>query len=504
MNTDARAQPRTAAEQLSRVDEAHARGDIDSAMRHATEGLAQARADGDRALQADALLRMVVLHLDVDDFESGMKVLTEARPLIESDPDPGKRFRLDNLLAQTLGAAKDFETSIAMHERGLQLARQHLMQRAEGVALINLGARRVDYGEHLHAEGRPAEAEAQWECTLALLQPLVAQPFLAEHPQLMAAAYGNLGCALQFLGRGEAALAAVDAADHWAGAHGLRVRLDTTLTRALVHQRLGQLDCARQLAKAALDGVSDQQYAAARARLHLFLCDLEVQAGNAVAALQHHRDFHALSVAAVSRAALASSRMLAVQLQTERALAEAAAERANSSRLARENHSLSEQALQDALTGLPNRRRLDRHLASSFDQARAQGQPLCGALLDLDRFKAINDRHSHAVGDQVLRRVAQLMLAQIRTQDLAARLGGEEFIVVFSNISLQSAQSVCERLRAAVEQHDWSAVAAGLQVTASLGLADIATHADPGLGLEQVDALMYRAKREGRNRVLSA
>ena len=123
------------------------------------------------------------------------------------------------------------------------------------------------------------------------------------------------------------------------------------------------------------------------------------------------------------------------------------------------------------------------------------------ALLDVDHFKQINDRHSHAVGDLVLMQLAALIARQCREGDLPARYGGEEFLVRFDRIGLGPAAAACERLRAAVEAHDWSALAPGLCVTVSIGVVDLSRHASATEALAAADERMYRAKREGRNRV---
>jgi diguanylate cyclase (GGDEF)-like protein len=131
-------------------------------------------------------------------------------------------------------------------------------------------------------------------------------------------------------------------------------------------------------------------------------------------------------------------------------------------------------------------------------------------LLDLDDFKLVNDRFSHAAGDGVLRRIGRLLANHRRASDLVARFGGEEFVIVFSDTDVRGAARVCERLRRRIEAEDWSSVVGGpspvdgLVVTASFGVGDMAAHRDVSSGLAAVDALLYQAKAAGRNRVISA
>ena len=116
------------------------------------------------------------------------------------------------------------------------------------------------------------------------------------------------------------------------------------------------------------------------------------------------------------------------------------------------------------------------------------------ALIDLDHFKQINDRFGHAVGDKVLVEVGQQLRENSRSSDVLARIGGEEFLIVFADMPPEQALEVCERLRARVAGHDWSVHAAGLGATLSVGVA----HAPPydlATLFDQADRAMYRAKR---------
>ncbi len=150
---------------------------------------------------------------------------------------------------------------------------------------------------------------------------------------------------------------------------------------------------------------------------------------------------------------------------------------------------LERQTYEDALTGLANRRRLDQRLADEFALALRHGRPLAVAMADLDHFKTVNDRFSHAVGDAVLRAIAKLLSAQVRHTDLVARFGGEEFVIVLVETDAAAALRVCEKLRAAVANHAWTAIHPALALTMSIGVcADIivaGARADAGDGRPQ-------------------
>lgn len=166
-------------------------------------------------------------------------------------------------------------------------------------------------------------------------------------------------------------------------------------------------------------------------------------------------------------------------------------------------HELAELASTDVLTGLANRRRLDQVLKQEWLRGMRSGKSLSLLMIDVDHFKAFNDRHGHHGGDVALRNVAQTISANIRRPgDLAARYGGEEFLVVLPETDLAGARVLAEKIRAAIEslppfEDD------PLPITASIGIASHLPHAAdrPEQLFNVADKALYLAKRNGRNRV---
>lgn len=168
--------------------------------------------------------------------------------------------------------------------------------------------------------------------------------------------------------------------------------------------------------------------------------------------------------------------------------------------LADEAERQSAAARTDALTGLGNRRLFE---LTAQALAVGQGEPVAMALLDLDRFKDINDQYSHAVGDRVLVELAELLRGACRPADVVVRMGGEEFVVVFRQTSRDAALRACERLRDNVRRHAWHDVHPGLGVTVSIGLAWARTPLDADALLARADTLLYQAKAAGRDTVIA-
>jgi diguanylate cyclase (GGDEF)-like protein len=122
-------------------------------------------------------------------------------------------------------------------------------------------------------------------------------------------------------------------------------------------------------------------------------------------------------------------------------------------------------------------------------------------LIDVDRFKRINDTFSHAVGDAVLRRVAGIIRDHCRQDDLPVRYGGDEFLVVLAGADLASGRGVVERLKRASDAHRWETEAAGLKVTLSIGLTVHARGATIAATVAAADEALYEAKAAGRDRI---
>jgi two-component system cell cycle response regulator len=155
-----------------------------------------------------------------------------------------------------------------------------------------------------------------------------------------------------------------------------------------------------------------------------------------------------------------------------------------------------ELAVTDPLTGLRNRRYVHRHLEGVL-----RGTEAAILMLDVDRFKAINDSYGHAAGDAALREVAERLRAHVRAADVVARYGGEEFMVVLAGAQPEYALGVADRLRAALGAEPIAVGHARLAITASIGLAVAAAGTDAANAIAAADAALYRAKARGRNRV---
>ena len=158
-------------------------------------------------------------------------------------------------------------------------------------------------------------------------------------------------------------------------------------------------------------------------------------------------------------------------------------------------------AVTDELTGLNNRRFFNESFSKTVSAAQRHKQPLSLISLDLDYFKKVNDTFGHSVGDLVLKELATLLKMMVRVEDVACRLGGEEFMILLPHTTGEAAVALAERIRFRFEQLPRTATPV---VTASFGVAQLQVGEDEDALMRRVDDALYQAKHEGRNRVVAA
>jgi diguanylate cyclase (GGDEF)-like protein len=174
--------------------------------------------------------------------------------------------------------------------------------------------------------------------------------------------------------------------------------------------------------------------------------------------------------------------------------------------LQRVNEVFQQLSITDDLTKLHNHRFFQDHLPREIKRSERTGEPLCLILIDIDDFKSLNDRFGHAVGDAVLRRVADVMHRSIREMDLLARYGGEEFVLLASRTALDGALALAEKIRTAIAQARFSVVDLDgpkeIMITASFGVAEY--RGDERAFFNDADRALYRAKDAGKDCVVAA
>lgn len=168
------------------------------------------------------------------------------------------------------------------------------------------------------------------------------------------------------------------------------------------------------------------------------------------------------------------------------------------------NDRLAELAMTDPLTKILNRRAFSKKIIEEIDRSSRYKHPLVVAMIDVDHFKHFNDTEGHVLGDEALKKIAQLFLGNLRKSDTLARYGGEEFVIMMPETKLASGVEICERLRSAVESNAFQGQERAGYLTVSIGLCEYPQAGDTAEGLIQAaDKALYEAKQSGRNRVMT-
>jgi diguanylate cyclase (GGDEF)-like protein len=268
----------------------------------------------------------------------------------------------------------------------------------------------------------------------------------------------------------------LDAFAHWLAAEIAWAEHDFAQAEALLIEM-------RDLALA----VEHEQFAC---RAHLLLSQLFEVQGKEAAARREHRALRQRERRVVAESLASREAVVAWQLgarQIERHLQQALVA----------SKQFERWSLEDALTGIANRRHFEHELNARLRSAAARDAAVSVAMVDVDKFKSVNDRFTHRVGDRVLKTVAALMASQMRGGDLPARWAGDEFVILFGDTTEAMAEQLGERLRLSVAAFDWESIAPGLRVTISVGLSQ----ARPGDTAESVlhrsDESMYLTKPVG-------
>ena len=484
------------------------RADPEGALQAARQVAATAASDGDDLLLGRALTVEGACLVACNEYEAGLRALLAALPRLQDAAPPA--------LAMALAEVGHVECVLGDPSSGLD----HLLEalalseqigdRAGAAATLN----RI--GIAFLALGELDDARRSFERCLALHEHLddgVAEAGARNNLAKVATRQGDHGAALDHLA---AARRGFEAA---AEPRGVAM---TDHNTALVHVATGDAAAARPLLEHAIDGylAAGHPHGAVEARtdfarlldpdeperaLAMFeLAHTEAErlalprecaaAAEALADLHRQRDEPTTALA-----------WLLHLRQVERQLFDQTSDRRlRALQVRHQLEQLQRDSVTDMLTGLLNRRGLERVLEQAALRRRSADEPVSVVLLDIDDFKLVNDRLSHAVGDEVLRRLGTVLRETVRPEDVCARLGGEEFVVVLAGCELAGAHRVADDLRGAIAGSDhWAALDPALQVTVSVGVAALGT--GPGVSemLAPADRALYAAKDAGKNQVVS-
>ena len=466
----------------------YSQSDYPAVIETQATSLALFKALGDAHGEARCCNLLGITHRQLSDYGRALEMYDAA---LKGFRDAGDRM----WQARVISNIGNIEIQHGNHHAALELFDQaHDLRREigdnEGVGfdLNNAANGRIARARHLRTEGDGEGAQAEAETALKLLDRALAIARQFGYKRLEAYCLQTMGEAYQAMSRPEVALGMADqflalareSNDRWIEAHG------QACVGELRHQVGEHREALVQLA-AALDAFETLGSRDEAARVLRILSQVH-----------EALDEIAQALACVRKATAIEQRVRGEEAES-RARALSARRRLDQARLETERY--RRLAMEDALTGLANRRQLDERLAALMREGRKAGSVVTIALADVDHFKGINDRFSHAVGDEVLRCVGEILRAHCRLGDLAGRYGGEEFMLLFRNLDMRSALEICERVRRAVEGWDWPSIHPHLRVTLSMGLACSSSFDNAQGLLDAADHWLYEAKHHGRNQI---
>ncbi|PZR51525.1 GGDEF domain-containing protein [Xylanimonas oleitrophica] len=456
-------------------------GEQERAAQLAQSALKWATEHGSVFLLARAHYVLQKVFLDLGDLSLGLEHSVRAVELLGEDADP--RMRLDHIarLADCLGYNRDLPGARARYRQALNMAVEIGDVDRELLVVNNWSYIEAQYGDAeaaIELSTRMQELSVTTGTELGIgrrdtiARALIRVDRLAEAEEV-----------LEPVADPEFRLAGREGDG---GAEGLLALVEVQRRRGKFAEAQRNLDVCLRLCE-------ERNLGYVRVAVRQEQAELHAAAGDYKAAFEEHQLYARDALQLQSDERDARARTLQAMYETSEAR--------------RQSLQYRELSLRDPLTGLYNRRFVDEELPRLLAEGTTSGRPVTVALLDLDHFKRVNDTCSHEVGDHVLSALARMLEAAVDTApdgSFAARMGGEEFLLVLSDGDQDATTQLLESLCATVRDHGWSDLTGTLPVTVSIGAAAGPSDPvpDPAQLLGRADACLYEAKRSGRDRVV--
>ncbi|KAA3509734.1 diguanylate cyclase [Agrobacterium vitis] len=479
-------------------------GETETGLVYAEKALSLWKQLEEPALEAEAISIAAWLHLELGNLEQAVEFAAEAMNIADQSRNLRCRSLAINVIGVIFWMTRQPSLAVDYCARAVELAREAHDLTFECWWLINLG------GAHAEDAYLVQEADNQkFETSISSAIDVTKQALSLA--QLLKDAWAERLCianlaeyfnAVENFSAAEMLLERyrdIPGDDYVRGEGHYLVTLGSTLVSLKRYEEaLVPLEQAHLLAGENFNLETLMHACLSLSKAHEYLEAFEF-------ALDFHKKYHKLHQQFTAERIQQNARMAEIRYETKKLKAMLDTEAERSAEIARslealqqQTNVLTEAANTDPLTGLSNR----RHLETIISDVNTQGASYALAILDVDYFKTINDTFSHIIGDRVLVQIGALVKIVVRETDLAVRFGGEEFVILMTDLTLAHAERVSERLRMTITNFDWSEIADGLNVSVSIGVAMSDDAVDAEAVLQLADRRLYWAKQTGRNRVV--
>ena len=411
--------------------------------------------------------------------------------LAEKAGDPATFCFATNVMGVVFWSCKQIERALDLCQQAVDMARSLDEPHMLGWWLINLGGVHSEFGFRADRAGDPVARHDAFNTALAINREAID----------LADAHGDTWCLRLGLCNAAEYLAADDRAEaidyinrceHLPGPAGQRSTAHLLYTKAQVLIRLGRFNEALPACQQAMAMAEENRNQEPVTYAMRYMSEIYEGLGQFELALTWFKRFHDAHDKQAAETIQRQARIAEIRYQTNKFRTLADTEQRRAEHLARAN-------LLDPLTGIANRRSFDEALI----KLEAERRPFAIAMIDLDHFKSVNDRFSHLVGDEVLKRVGATLAEVCGVDALAVRMGGEEFALLIEGDDLDDARQLCLSLRRRFAAVPWEEIHKGLRVTASIGVTTSREAVGTRAVLALADARLYQAKLAGRDRVVS-
>jgi diguanylate cyclase (GGDEF)-like protein len=449
-------------------------------------------------VEADTLQNVAIIMGYLGNFAEGLEYGFKALVLAQSISDREREGHILNSIGVLYVHSKNIDESLRIFRQALRLNHKLGQKRYEGLTLNNMALAHSARGNHQKARDASLRAlhlaeETKFSNLIVTATGTIGETYLAMGEYSLASQYLQ-----HYLTAARSTKSKRDEA--WAlillGETDLRQKREST-TLAYLHQALALVEQV---------GLRME-----KARCHELLAEMYEQQGNLKEALAQLRLFYQTKEAVLNETTAQRIANLQVIHQMETIKRDAEIQHLKTVELQREIEerkkkelALEELATIDPLTGILNRRKFSLVAEREIQDALQRHRSLSIILLDIDHFKKVNDRYGHAIGDQVLTDVAEILQVNLRTEEIVGRIGGDEFATILPGSNQRQGQQIAKRLKKKIVSHPFRFDRGSFSITVSIGIAEFDPRQDEDLGMlfNHADQAMYSAKRSGRNRIV--